>query len=474
MNTVPEKLEKLRKLVGNTPTLRLECEFEGRKLYILAKYEVWNFTGSIKDRMAIQILEAGYMTGQLEPGNTIVEATSGNTGISFAAMGAYLGHPVQIYMPSWLSTERKRLMRLYGAKLFEISAKEGGFDKCIALAAKKSKKNGYFGPKQFKNSWNVLAHAQTTAPELENALKINNLGELDVFIAGCGTGGTVMGVFHYFSQAAYQRTGYGNKQCKVITTIAMFYDLDDPTDFIEDVKKILDDNGVWVIQISYTPLMLKQMAFDNICHEHVYYHSLSSIKKLMEPHGFKIVDCSLNDTNGGSCRIYLQKDIAKETSFGTTPLRDVCNFRVKSLLAYEKEHMDISDPKVWFDFYEKLEKMKSQTVDFIRSETAKGKTVYGYGASTKGNTLLQYYGLTTDDIIAIAERSPQKFGKFVVGTNIPIISEKEMRAATPDYLLVLPWHFIKEFVERELDFLNNGGKFIVPCPEFEIIGKQNG
>jgi len=278
----------------------------------------------------------------------------------------------------------------------------------------------------------------------------------------------------YFSQAAYQRTGYGNKQCKVITTIAMFYDLDDPTDFIEDVKKILDDNGVWVIQISYTPLMLKQMAFDNICHEHVYYHSLSSIKKLMEPHGFKIVDCSLNDTNGGSCRIYLQKDIAKETSFGTTPLRDVCNFRVKSLLAYEKEHMDISDPKVWFDFYEKLEKMKSQTVDFIRSETAKGKTVYGYGASTKGNTLLQYYGLTTDDIIAIAERSPQKFGKFVVGTNIPIISEKEMRAATPDYLLVLPWHFIKEFVERELDFLNNGGKFIVPCPEFEIIGKQNG
>ena len=111
-----------------------------------------------------------------------------------------MGHPVQIYMPSWLSTERKRLMRLYGAKLFEISAKEGGFDKCIALAAKKSKKNGYFGPKQFKNSWNVLAHAQTTAPELENALKINNLGELDVFIAGCGTGGTVMGVFHYFSE----------------------------------------------------------------------------------------------------------------------------------------------------------------------------------------------------------------------------------------------------------------------------------
>tara|TARA_R110000824_G_scaffold309810_2_gene497136 strand:+ start:622 stop:1617 length:996 start_codon:yes stop_codon:yes gene_type:complete len=200
MDLVSEKLKKLRKLVGNTPTLRLECEFEGRKLYILAKYEVWNFTGSIKDRMALHILEGGYITGQLDPGDTIVEATSGNTGISFAAMGAYLGHPVQIYMPSWLSTERKRLLRFYGAKLFEITVKEGGFEKCIALAAKKSKKNGYFCPKQFENSWNVLAHAKTTAPELENALKLNNLGELDAFIAGVGTGGTIMGIFHYFSE----------------------------------------------------------------------------------------------------------------------------------------------------------------------------------------------------------------------------------------------------------------------------------
>ena len=200
MTTVPEKLQKLRKFVGNTPTLRLECEYGGKKLYILAKYEAWNFTGSIKDRMALQIFEAGYLTRQLEPGDTIVEATSGNTGISFAAMGAYLGHPVQIYMPNWLSTERKRLLRFYGAELFEISAEEGGFEKCIALASEKSNKKGYFGPKQFESSWNVLAHAKTTAPELENALKLNNLGELDVFIAGCGTGGTVMGVFHYFSE----------------------------------------------------------------------------------------------------------------------------------------------------------------------------------------------------------------------------------------------------------------------------------
>lgn len=277
----------------------------------------------------------------------------------------------------------------------------------------------------------------------------------------------------FFSMDAYQRTGFGNQKCKVITTIAMFYDLEDPHKFIDDVKAILSDNGVWVIQMSYTPLMVEQMAFDNICHEHVYYYSLNSIKKLLEPHGFKIVDCSLNDTNGGSFRVYLQKNNASDNSFGTKPLRDVCNYRIKSILEYENSHADISRPEVWSNFYSKLLKMKKQTVDFIRSERAKGKVIYGYGASTKGNTLLQFYDLTANDIVAIAERSPEKYGRFVVGTNIPIISEKVMRDAKPDYLLVLPWHFIKEFVERESDFLNSGGKFIVPCPEFKIIGKED-
>lgn len=276
----------------------------------------------------------------------------------------------------------------------------------------------------------------------------------------------------YFSYDSFQKTGHGTKKCKVITTIAMFYDLDDPTDFIKDVHKILEDDGVWVIQISYTPLMAKQIAFDNICHEHVYYHSLSSIKKLLEPFGFKIVDCSLNDTNGGSCRIYLQKSKAREESFATKPLRDVCSFRIESLLAYEKEHFDISDEKVWEKFALDIEALKKETVDFIRQERSKGKIIYGYGASTKGNTLLQYYGLTPDDITAIAERSPEKYGKFVVGTNIPIVPEKQMRLAKPDYLLVLPWHFIKEFLSREEEFLESGGKFIVPCPEFKVIGKH--
>ena len=194
------KLENLAHFVGNTPLVKIFFSCEKKKGYIYAKYEAWNYSGSIKDRMALQILSAAYNLGTIKQGDTIVEATSGNTGISFAAMGAYLGHPVHIYMPSWLSQERKRLLRFYGAKLFEISAKQGGFSKCIDLAAKKSQKKGFFGPKQFDNTWNVLAHAKNTAPEVESTLKEHNLGDLDVFVSGMGTGGTVMGFYHYFSQ----------------------------------------------------------------------------------------------------------------------------------------------------------------------------------------------------------------------------------------------------------------------------------
>ena len=205
---VQHKLNRLEKFVGNTPTLKMFCKKDEQDISILAKYEAWNFSGSIKDRMALQILKAAYNTGNLSVGDTIVEATSGNTGIAFAAMGAFLGHKVEIYMPSWLSEERKRLLRFYGAKLFEITPEKGGFTKCIELAAAKSSKKGYFGPKQFDNTWNILAHLNSTAPELENTLKNANLGELDVFIAGMGTGGTIMGFYHYFSSKNDQFKAY--------------------------------------------------------------------------------------------------------------------------------------------------------------------------------------------------------------------------------------------------------------------------
>jgi len=272
----------------------------------------------------------------------------------------------------------------------------------------------------------------------------------------------------YFSEDAYKRSTATDK-ASVITTIAMFYDLMDPHPFIDDITKVLDDNGIWVLQLSYTPLMLEQLAFDNICHEHAYYYSLNSLQKLFAKHDLKIVDCSLNDVNGGSFRVYVQKNIADVTSFGTSPLRDVCNFRVQSILNYENAHFNIGSPIVWKQFMNKIEDLKTQTVNFIKEEKAKGKTICGYGASTKGNTLLQWFGLDNTLIDAIAERSPYKFGLKTIGTNIPILSEEEVRAMKPDYMLVLPWHFINEFVQRENEYLSNGGKFIVPCPKFEII-----
>ncbi len=200
MESIPHSLKELKSFVGNTPLICLTCQYEDKKINIFAKYEAWSYTGSIKDRMAFEILCSAYKNDTIKPGDTIVEATSGNTGIAFAAMGAYLGHPVQIYMPSWLSKERKRILEFYGAKLFQISQKQGGFTRCIELAAKKSQKKGYFGPKQFDNTWNIMAHVKTTAPELEYALKRHNLGDLDVFITGMGTGGTIMSFYHYFSQ----------------------------------------------------------------------------------------------------------------------------------------------------------------------------------------------------------------------------------------------------------------------------------
>lgn len=259
-----------------------------------------------------------------------------------------------------------------------------------------------------------------------------------------------------------------NFKADVVTTIAMFYDVPNPDKFVSDVYQVLDDNGIWVVQMSYTPLMIKQLAFDNICHEHMYYYSLFNIKKIFERNGFKILNCELNDVNGGSFRVYAIKDTADIKLFATQQLRDVYDFNVQSLLAYEKE-LKLDHPQTWIDFFNSINELKQQTVEFLEKAWAECKTVYGYGASTKGNTLLQYFEIDSRLVQKLVERSPYKFGLYAAGTNIPIISEEEMREDPPDYMLVLPWHFINEFVEREREFLQNGGKFIVPCPKFEIL-----
>jgi hypothetical protein len=274
----------------------------------------------------------------------------------------------------------------------------------------------------------------------------------------------------YFSANAYLSSPYGNKKARVITSIAMFYDLEDPNAFVADIKKVLDKNGLWIIQMSYLPLMLEQLAFDNICHEHLEYYSLTSLKYLLDAHDLEIVDCELNDVNGGSFRIYIRHEDADLSTFATAPYRDVAAYRIQSIFAYEKT-LKLTDPKTYEKFYSRMCNLKEQTLFFIETEKKKGKKIWGYGASTKGNTLLQWFGLNEAHLEGIAERQSEKFRLKTVGSNIPIFSEEEMRKANPDYLLVLPWHFIENFVRREKEFLDRGGKFILPCPHFEIIGK---
>jgi hypothetical protein len=272
----------------------------------------------------------------------------------------------------------------------------------------------------------------------------------------------------YFNAKAFRASPYGDKKAKVVTSIAMFYDLEDPHAFVQDIYDVLDDDGLWVLQMSYLPLMLEQLAFDNICHEHLEYYSLTALKYLLDAHEFEIVDCQLNDVNGGSFRVYIRKKSAKPATFASAPYRDVAAYRVRSILEYEKA-LKLTDPQTYIDFYKRSCDLRDETLAFLRAEKAKGKKIWAYGASTKGNTLLQWWGIDNTLIDGIAERSPAKFGLKTVGSNIPIYSEEEMRAAKPDYLFVLPWHFIESFVRREQDFLKNGGAFIVPCPRFEVI-----
>lgn len=275
-----------------------------------------------------------------------------------------------------------------------------------------------------------------------------------------------------FFSAEKCREVFGSLKAKVITSIAMFYDVEEPRKFIKDVYDILDDDGVWVMQLSYSPLMIEQMAFDNICHEHVYYYNLLDLSIILEDGGFRIDDCELNEVNGGSIRLYIRKrEKNKEDK-----LINSKKIRFASLLEFEKNWNywnELGGYWKWLAWFEEVKELKSQTVSFIKQARSEGKSIWAYGASTKGNTLLQYFGLDNTLIDGIADRNPAKHGLRTIGSNIKIYSEEAMRITQPDYLLILPWHFIKEFTEREKEYLEKGGKFIVPCPEFKIIDKKS-
>ena len=260
------------------------------------------------------------------------------------------------------------------------------------------------------------------------------------------------------------------RKAKVVTSIAMFYDLEDPNRFVADIKQIMAEDGLWIIQMSYLPLMLKTNEFGNICHEHLEYYSLQSLEYLLDKHDFEIVDVELNDINGGSLRAYIRNKGAASfaNTFGDTTYRMLAADRVRTMGEAEIK-LGLADKPVYQEFAMRVERIRQDVMQFVTAQVEQGKRVYVYGASTKGNTVLQYFGLDHTLIAAAAERNPDKWGRVTVGTHIPIVSEADARAANPDYFLVLPWHFLEEFMAREHDYLVNGGRFIVPFPYFTLI-----
>jgi len=252
---------------------------------------------------------------------------------------------------------------------------------------------------------------------------------------------------------------FPNERIKVITSIAMFYDLEDPNSFVSDIVNCLDQDGIWIIQMAYLIPMLELNAFDNIVHEHLEYWSLKSLKRLLEEHDLEIFDVELNDVYGGSFRIFVK-----------TKKNDKINIQnsVDEFLKKEDE-FGLEKKETYLNFANRVNSLKNKLNDFIKKEISNGKLIYAYGASTKGNTLLQFYNLNNKLISKAADRDSKKFGKMTIGSNIPVISEEQARDEKPDYFLVLPWHLVDFFKERENEFLNNGGKFIVPLPDFKII-----
>jgi hypothetical protein len=255
---------------------------------------------------------------------------------------------------------------------------------------------------------------------------------------------------------------------KIITSIAMFYDLEDPNQFVSDVKAILHPDGVWVVQMSYLPLMLKQHDFGNICHEHLEYYSLRSLENLLQRHKLKVVDVDTNNINGGSFRVFIRHKHADGTGFGDGLYRQLARGRARAMRIREAE-IELGQLNPYLKFATWVERIKSDVYHFIWGVAIAGKKVAVYGASTKGNVMLQYFGLDHELITCASERNSDKWGLETVGTRIPIVSEEEARAMKPDYMLVLPWHFMEEFREREKKYLFDGGKFIVPLPHFTLI-----
>ena len=251
------------------------------------------------------------------------------------------------------------------------------------------------------------------------------------------------------------------KKFKVISSIAMFYDIDDPVEFAKSIELLLDDEGFWIIEIAYLPLMMKNLAYDQIMHEHLTYLSLKQMEIIFEKSKLKVVDFSINSVNGGSILLAACKKDFK------------CDINIGKINTLREEEKILSNFDVYKRFAERIKKHKSKLLKLLNDLKEKKSTIMGYGASTKGNVILNYCGINKNLLPEICDQNPEKPGLVTPGSRIPIISKKEMREKNPDYILVLIWHFRKEVIKDEIDYIKNGGNLIFHLPKVHIVNKNN-
>ena len=253
---------------------------------------------------------------------------------------------------------------------------------------------------------------------------------------------------------------YLNKQkAKIITTISMFYDLPAPINFAKDVYESLDDDGIWHLEQSYMPLMIKNTSYDTICHEHLEYYSLKSIKYIFDEVGFKIIDLEFNDINGGSFAITVAKKNSKHKE----------NTKLVDWLLKKEDIHNYNSFSTHILFFENVKKHKLLLKELLLNLKDMGKKMIGYGASTKGNVMLQYCNIDSSILDVIVDVNREKHNRFTPGSNIKIVGEQVIKKIKPDYMIVMPWHFKSFILQKEKKFLSSGGKLIFPLPDIEIL-----
>jgi len=271
-------------------------------------------------------------------------------------------------------------------------------------------------------------------------------------------------IIDYFSAKAVNKKliqlGKRENKFKLISSFAMFYDIDDPNGFCKDISSLLEKDGIWILEMSYFPMLLSNLTYDQICHEHVTYYTLSVFKKIVEKNGLKIIDFSFNVINGGSIEIICAKKNSKVK---------VQKNKIYNQLLIEKK----ISAKDYKKFNLRVDNIKKTTNLLLENIFKAKQKIIGYGASTKGNIVLNHCNIKSKQIKYICDENPEKYGRYTPGANIKIISKKNMRNIKPDYLLVLVWSFKTEVIKQELNYIKKGGKLIFHLPFLHIVDKEN-